>query len=855
MLRNVSLSCLLIILLYIPAVAQQTSGLTSDIISTQPESEADFPIVSQDQQTAPLRYDPSDHEGVIRAIGDLQSDIDTVTGVHPKLVTTGKAADHEIIIGTLGKSKVIDQLVSEGKLDDKDLKDKWESFVITTVENPGSGVEQALVVAGSNERGTIYGIYELSKQLGISPWYWWADVPVDQRSSAYVSQGYFASGEPAVKYRGIFINDEEPAFGGWAREKFGGINNDMYKHVFELILRLRGNYLWPAMWGKAFNEDDPQNPKLADKYGIVMGTSHHEPMMRAQAEWNAHKDEYGNGEWNYLTNEEGLKEFWRDGFKRNHEYENLVTLGMRGNGDMAMEGAGSLQKNIDLMERIIADQRDIIEDVTGEPASETPQVWALYKEVLQYYEQGMEVPDDVIILLADDNWGDIRRLPDLEEEKHPGGYGIYYHVDYHGAPRSYRWLNMNQLPHMWEQLQLTYDYGVDKVWILNVGDIKPMEYPTTFFLDMAWNPESFNAHNLKDYTRKFLEDKIGTERTKEAADILATSAKYNSRVTAELLDENTYNLESGEFRQVRDAYMALEARALRQYRQLPKRYKNAYYELILFPVQAMANLYDMYYALAKNKKLAAENDLCANYWADQVIKAFKRDSALTEEYHNIADGKWDHMMDQTHIGYESWTQPQGGDQMPEVMRVDSSEAVYDGYVFNEDNGVVVMEAEHYYENKTAGNTKWTVIPDLGRTLSGIALMPYTEQTNGASVTYKFNLNTEADSVKLRTYFGTTLPFNGKGHRVAASLDGGEEKVWNINEKLTWENNYSLMYPTAAARIIETEQTMALPENSKGSHTLMIRPLNPGVVFHKIIIDDGGYEDTFLKMPESPYAKE
>src|SRR5699024_4290817 len=461
-------------------------------------------------------------------------------------------------------------------------------------------------------------------------------------------------------------------------------------------------------------------------------------MMRAQAEWTAHSEEYGNGEWNYLTNEQGLKQFWREGFKRNHKYQNLVTIGMRGDGDMAMEGAGSLQKNIDLMERIIADQRKIIEDVTGKPASETPQVWALYKEVLQYYENGMKVPDDVIILLTDDNWGDVRRLPDLNEEKHPGGYGMYYHVDYHGAPRSYRWLNMNQLPHMWEQLQLTYEYGVDKVWILNVGDIKPMEYPTTFFLDMAWNPESFNTHNLKEYTRRFLADKVGTERAKEAADILTTSSKYNSRITAELLDENTYNLESGEFRRVRDAYMALEARALRQFHDLPEKYKNAYYELILFPVQVMANLYDMYYSLAKNQKLAAENDLRANYWADRVVDAFKRDLALTEEYHNIADGKWNHMMDQTHIGYESWTQPKGGDQMPEVTRVDSSEATQGGYIFSEDNNVVVMESEHYYETEAAEHTKWTVIPDLGRALSGIALMPYTRQTDGASLTYKFN---------------------------------------------------------------------------------------------------------------------
>lgn len=558
--RYLILFFLLVSALCSTAAAQQTSGLTSNIITTQPESEADFPIVAEDRTPAPLRYDPDDFEGVIRAIGDLQSDIDTVTGVQPELVASGSSSDHEIIIGTLGKSKLIDRLVAQGKLDDKDLKGKWESFVITTVENPRPGVEQALVVAGSDMRGTIYGIYEISRQLGVSPWYWWADVPVRQRPSAYASAGYYASGEPAVKYRGIFINDEEPAFGGWAREKFGGINSEMYAHVFELLLRLRANYLWPAMWGKAFNEDDPKNPKLADKYGIVMGTSHHEPMMRAQAEWNAHKDEYGNGEWNYLTNEEGLKQFWRDGFKRNHEYRNLVTLGMRGNGDMAMEGTGSLQKNIELMEQIIADQREIIEDVTGKPASETPQVWALYKEVLKYYKNGMEVPDDVIILFADDNWGDVRYLPDPDKPKHPGGYGMYYHVDYHGAPRSYEWLNMNQLPHMWEQLQLTYDYGVKKVWILNVGDIKPMEYPMTFFLDMAWNPDSFNAHNLKEYTRKFLREKVGADAVKEAADILTTSTKYNSRVTAEMLDANTYNLESGEFRRVRNAYLALEAR-------------------------------------------------------------------------------------------------------------------------------------------------------------------------------------------------------------------------------------------------------------------------------------------------------
>src|SRR5690606_9929614 len=249
-------------------------------------------------------------------------------------------------------------------------------------------------------------------------------------------------------------------------------------------------------WGNAFNEDDPLNPKLADEYGIVMGTSHHEPMMRSHKEWTNHAKEYGNGEWNYKTNEEGLKKFWQDGLERNKDYEQVITMAMSGDGDISMNDAGIAAENFRLIERIMKDQRDIIAKVTKKPAKETPQIWALYSEVLEYYDQGIKVPDDMIVLLCDDNWGNVRRLPELGEKRHPGGYGVYYHVDLHGAPRAYQWLNMTQIPHMWEQLQLTYSYGVDKVWILNVGDLKPNEYPMDFFLNMAWNPTSFNENNL-----------------------------------------------------------------------------------------------------------------------------------------------------------------------------------------------------------------------------------------------------------------------------------------------------------------------------------------------------------------------
>ncbi|WP_100077066.1 glycosyl hydrolase 115 family protein [Chryseobacterium camelliae] len=828
--------------------AQQTSGLSKNIIS----EETGFPIVSKEGKPADLVYDQSENIAVVRAVKDLQSDIQKVTGKLPEISSAGNPGNFEIIIGTAGSSKQIDHFISSKKINPKDLKGKWESFVITTVH---SGSKKQLIVAGSDRRGTIYGIYELSRQLGVSPWHYWNDVPVQKRSSAYVIPGYFASGEPKVKYRGIFINDEEPAFGTWARTRFGGVNSKMYSHMFELLLRLRANYLWPAMWGKAFNEDDPLNPKTADEYGIVMGTSHHEPMMRAQKEWENHRKEYGNGEWNYHTNKEAILRFWEDGFRRNKNYDNLVTMGMRGDGDEPMHDLGSMEANFRQLEQIMQDQRKIIGKVTGKPVKDTPQMWALYSEVLEYYDKGIKVPDDVIVLLCDDNWGNVRRLPELNAKKHPGGYGMYYHVDLHGAPRAYQWLNMTQIPHMWEQLQLTYSYGVDKIWILNVGDLKPNEYPMDFFLNMAWNPASFTQDNLAGYSLKFTEEHFGKEQAKEAADIINLYCKYNARVSAEMLSEKTYNLQSGEFLQVKDAYLALETRALRQFSTIDQAYKDTYKQIVLHPVRAMANLYDLYYSVAMNHQLAQEKDPKANDWADHADECFARDAGYTRDYNlNISNGKWNHMMDQTHIGYTSWDEPKAGNVKPVVYRITEQDAKAGGYVFEEKNGVVVMEAEHFYKAEAAAKSKWTVIPDLGRTLSGMALMPYTETTDGASVSYQFKLKDNPSEVKIHFFFDSTLPFKKGGHSIKADMNKKDSKTIGINQDLTWANNYSKMYPAAAARLVEKVESFTLPENNNGIHTLTIEPLDPGIVLYKIVIDNGGYEETYLKMNESPYKR-
>jgi Glycosyl hydrolase family 115 len=677
------------------------SGNFGNLIESQQQS-GSFPLVTQDH-VAGLFYDSNEYPGVVRAINDLQNDIFSVTAEKPEVFADGLFSKMPVIIGSIEKSAAIASLLKNNSIPSQDLEGKWESFVITTVINPFPNVEKALVIAGSDKRGTIYGIYELSRQLGVSPWYYWADVPAKRRSQAFISDGYFYSGSPKVKYRGIFINDENPAMQNWANAKFGGMNSKMYVHLFELMLRLRANYLWPAMWGNfqedkplvpqmkdndgnwlgnSFNQDDPLNPKLADDYGIVMGTSHHEPMQRSQQEWLRSKEHYGNGQWNYVTNRAGIRQFFKEGIHNTKNYESLITLGMRGDDDKPMEDAGGFDANFRILEKIISDQRSIIKDVMGKSAAELPQVWTLYKEVLKYYDSGLKVPDDVIILLCDDNWGDVTRLPGLDPySRHPGGYGMYYHVGYYGAPRASKWLNNNQISHIWEQMQFAYRFGVNKIWMLNVGDFKPNEYPTDFFLKMAWDPEQFNAGNLDQYAYDFCVEQYGVGHASAAAEILTAYTTYAARVVPEMLDSDTFNLDSGEFKQVRDEFLALEARALRLNYQMPEEYHTAFNHLIMYPVQALANLYDMYYSLAMNKKLAAEKDPGANYWADKVIEAFDRDAQLTKQFDDMKKGKWLHIIDQVHIGYTTWHAPHRN-TMPEVIRVTDEEAQTGGVFFS-----------------------------------------------------------------------------------------------------------------------------------------------------------------------------
>ncbi|HEY1194528.1 glycosyl hydrolase 115 family protein [Flavobacterium sp.] len=855
----------IISLLFLIGLSAKSYAINPEKYVVNESSKENFPLVSKGKTTSILVSD-KDYAGVLKVVGHLENDIFKVSNLHPKRIKKiSEAEDFVVIIGTLGKSEIIDQLVKKGKIDRNELQGKWEKFTTQIVENPFKGIKKALVIAGSDKRGTIYGIYDLSSQIGISPWYFWADVPVKKQSELHVLPGVYSQGEPKVKYRGIFINDEAPALSGWAFEKYGGFNSKFYDTVFELILRMKGNYLWPAMWGRMFYVEDPQNAVLADEYGIVMGTSHHEPLTRAHAEWGK-----ANGKWDFSTNSEALINFWKDGIKRMGNKETLVTIGMRGDGDEPMtEGTA-----IDLLENIVKTQRNIIQEVTKKPIEETPQMWALYKEVQDYYDKGMRVPDDVTLLLCDDNWGNIRKLPELNAKPRKGGYGIYYHYDYVGGPRNYKWINTNQIERTWEQMDLAYQYGVDKIWIVNVGDIKPMEFPIEFFLDMAWNPEKFNAGNLQEYYTNWSKENFGNQFSEEIAEILKLYTKYNARRKPELLDAKTYSITNyNEADRVVADYQKLVEKANAINEKLQPEYKDAFYQLVLFPVLASSNLNELYVATAKNNLYAEQGNVIANTYAEKVKELFEKDSQLTSYYHTkLANGKWNHMMSQTHIGYDNWQQPDKNvipktrKIAPEVqaIKVISAEEmakketsiiknqdfaqVHD---FIENDGYISIESKNYSKAINSDLVKWTVIPNLGKTDSGITIKPSNIQPIEISeqsprLEYDVHFFSKG-KVKVRAYFSPTINFKiGNGLKYGIAFDLEKPQIMNLNVDSS-EKNWAESVSNNIKIITSTHQI-----ENPGNHVLKIYAIDSALVLQKIVIEteEGKVLESYLGPPES-----
>lgn len=766
-------------------------------------------------------YDTQDWLGVQMAVSNLRKDLQQVTG----------RSTAPIVVATVGKSQLAEQYKAQAKA----LKGKIEQYLLFT--NGGQ-----LVILGSDKRGTIYGVYELSRQIGVSPWHYWADVPAEQHDEIYVREGCYTDGEPKVRYRGIFINDEAPCTSTWVKNSFGrySAGTEYYEKCFELLLRLKANFMWPAMWMWSFYADDPQNSRLADDMGIIMGTSHHEPMGRNHQEWIRHRDEYGK--WNYAQNPKVLDQFFREGIERLKHTEDIVTIGMRGDGDAEMDGGN----NMELMKRIIRNQRKIIADVTRKPAEKTPQVWALYKEVQEYYDQGLRLPDDVIYLLCDDNWGNLRRVPSAEERKHPGGWGLYYHVDYVGGPRNAKWLNVTPIQGMWEQLSVAYNAGIQKLWVLNVGDLKPMEYPIDLFLHTAWyGPEPEPLTHLGNFCQQtFGQASVcGQDVSAQVARLINLYSKYAGRVTPEMLDADTYNVETGEWHRVTGDFVTLEAEALRLLADIKPQYVDCYRQLVLFPIQAMANLYQLYEAVAMNHYFGEQNDPQANDWAEKARVAFCRDSLLCASFNRqIAGGKWDGMMMQKHIGYPTWNDEFLKDVLPPMVSV--PEGVNGGYTFTSNQAVVSMEAEHYF----SADGQWQVIKDMGRTLSGLK-----PQSQDASLTYRFSLKqVGSQTVQIHVILKSTLDLHTQGGMYySLSVDGASPQRVNFNGNLNDlpQNRSAQFYPTVARRVVDSVVECPL-DATEGPHTLTFTLHDQDMVVEKIVVDGGDYRPSYLFGTES-----
>ena len=618
-----------------------------------------------------IRYSPSDWKGVKMAVANLRHDLRSVTG----------SEYAPVVVATVGKSEIAKKYPKQSK----QLKGKWEQYLIFTDKGQ-------LVILGSDKRGTIYGIYELSRQIGVSPWYWMADAPIAHHDQLYVLPGTYTDGEPKVKYRGIFINDEWPSFGGWCNNLFGGINSKAYSHIFELLLRLKANYFWPAMWGSRFNEDDPKSPQLADDMGIVMGTSHHEPMMRAHKEYVRRKAEVGP--WDYAQNPERIEKFFSDGLKRNSKYENIITIGMRGDGDVAM-GNGKDEDNIKTLGKVIEAQRRIIKDCYGKPASSVPQLWAIFTEVQRYYDAGFTVPDDVTLLFCDNNWGYIRRKGTAAERKRKGGLGLYYHIDMNGGPWNDRWVNTTTIPKLREQLHEAYASGIDRIWIINVGDLKPKEVPIDFIMDYAWNPDAVKPGDELPWLERFSASIFGEEYAKETADLIAKYSKYNLLRKPEAQVPGLFN--EHEMLVMSQRWQSLVERAELLRKQMPKEKQDAFYQLVYYPVVASAGVAEIYNHATMGDSLGVE-----------VL--MKKDQQLSDYYNNVlAGGKWKGMMMDNHIGYTQWSIPdKNRNPMTLGMKIEHPLNVP---VSTTEIGIPAYQYSRIKEGK---NAKWIFLPDLGR---------------------------------------------------------------------------------------------------------------------------------------------
>ncbi|MGW9529252.1 glycosyl hydrolase 115 family protein [Paenibacillus terrae] len=718
-------------------------------------------VLVQNGKACPIYTDAkgTDFDGIRRISLSLAKDIELVTAVLPKLITDrAQLSGMAVIAGSVGHNDIIDSLIAEDRLDVSGLRSRRETYMIRVLERPCPELDKAVVIAGSDKRGTLYGLYHISELIGVSPWVYWADVhPPRRRELVFAKEQLeFTSKEPSIRYRGFFLNDEWPSLGSWSRDHCGGFNEWMYEKIFELLLRLKGNYLWPAMWSAVFSEDGKSHPlanaELAEAYGIVMGTSHHEPMFRAGEEWKKINHHYGeSGLWDYWANTEAVTRFWEDGVIRNKHLSNIITLGMRGEQDSAL--GGTLEQNIQRLKDIILTQKALLRKHGLDNA---PQALTIYKEVEAFWHgtdtvQGLkhwDVLDDVTIILSDDNFGNMRKLPEAADRKRKVGWGMYYHFDYHGAPRSYEWVNTVPLEKIWEQMSLAYDYGIRDLWIVNVGDLKPMELPLSYFMELAYDFEAWGTerpNRTAEFLQTWAERQFGHAVDAKAAEgiarVLADYTKMNGARKPEVTYADTYSLlHYNEAQRVLEKAIRLEKDARTYYELVSEEQKDAYYQLVYYPAVASANVTKMQIYAGLNQKYSGfrPQSVLANHYAALVEEAIAKDVQMQEDYnHKISGGKWKGMMSSAHIGYVNWNDE--GWQYPEFKYIESQE-----------KALMIVDVEGTDGGFTAGTVALPPFTSLQKECCCITV------SNAGKQAFAYRLETSADWIKTDRTHGSVL---------------------------------------------------------------------------------------------------
>ncbi|HVU24684.1 MAG TPA: glycosyl hydrolase 115 family protein, partial [Opitutus sp.] len=562
-----------------------------DVVTSSSEDESGVTLAN-DSETATILIDDRDFPVVSLAANFLADDTERVTGHRPTVATTAAPAPQLVIAGTLGHSAIIDRLAAAGKLAQLDtIRNRWEATLTQIVAHPFPGVDSAFVIVGSDRRGTAYGLMQLSRQIGVSPWHWWADVPVARHATLIVRAPAPEVDAPAVKYRGLFINDEDWGMFPWASQTFdpafGNIGPKTYAKVFELLLRLRLNYLWPAM--HACSREfalTPENAALADRFGIVAGSSHCEPMLCNNIHW----DEAQQGQWNYHLNRDAIHAYWSESAATRGADEAVWTLGIRGIHDRGMETPPtSVPDRIKVIEQVFADQRALIAQHLSAAWGPVAQCFVPYKEVLPLYDAGLQVPDEVTIVWVDDNFGYIRRLGAPAERTRSGGAGVYWHLSYYGGPHSYTWINTTPPALMWEELHKAWENDARRLWVLNVGDLKPAEIGISYFARLAWNPEGLGADSQPEFLRSFAAEQFGPALAAPVAAMLGEFYRLGTIRKPELMNRGwACSLPASRAAELRTAYQALLEHESRLAATVPAAARDAFFETAGFPARVLA---------------------------------------------------------------------------------------------------------------------------------------------------------------------------------------------------------------------------------------------------------------------------